>query len=90
MQPNYEDAFMCNGRLSHMVQLMGFHPSYLTLFLKCDDFLMHGNGPLPLHVRNYIAILVRLALLGLDRQVTFTCKDWEVGVHFPLIALEVK
>lgn len=40
---------------------MGYHPSYLAMFLKSDDFLMHGNGPLPLHVRNYIAILVSLS-----------------------------
>lgn len=60
VQSHYEDAFMYNGRLSHMVQMMGYHPSYLAMFLKSDDFLMHGNGPLPLHVRNYVAILVSL------------------------------
>lgn len=49
---------MYDGRLSHMVQLMGYHPSYLSLFLKSHDFLMQGNGPLPLHIRNYLAILV--------------------------------
>lgn len=41
-----------------MTQLLGYHPSYLVLYVKAHDFLMHGNGPLPLHIRNYLAILV--------------------------------
>jgi len=40
------------------VLLLGYHPSYLSRFIKSHDFLMHGNGPLPLPMRNYIAILV--------------------------------
>ena len=41
-----------------MTQVLGYHPSYLPQFMKMHNFLMRGNGPLPLHIRNYLAILV--------------------------------
>ena len=43
-----------------MTQVLGYHPSYLPQFTKMHNFLMRGNGPLPLHIRNYLAILVNL------------------------------
>ena len=54
----YEETFLSEGRLSNIVQLLGYHPTYVNLFIKTHDFLMRGNGPLPLDIRNYIAILV--------------------------------
>lgn len=58
VQSIYEETFLHDGRLSNIVQVLAFHPSYLTRFTKTHDFLMDGNGPLPHHIRNYIAILV--------------------------------
>ena len=54
----YEETFLNEGRLSNIVQLLGYHPTYLNLFIKTHDYLMRGNGPLPLDIRSYIAILV--------------------------------
>ena len=54
----YEETFLSEGRLSNIIQLLGYHPTYLNLFIKTHDFLMRGNGPLPLDIRSYIAILV--------------------------------
>ena len=63
VQSQYEEAFIQEGRLSHLSQLLGSHPTYLTRFNKLHHFLMRGNGPLPLHIRNYLAILVGLSTL---------------------------
>ena len=56
----YEDAFLRFGRLSHLIQCLGYHPQYLSHFTLTLDFVMHGNGPLRLDIRNYIAVLVRI------------------------------
>lgn len=37
---------------------MSFHPQYLRIFNKSQAFVMRGDGPLPFHYRNYIAIMV--------------------------------
>ena len=58
VQSLYEESFLHEGRLSHAVLLLGYHPSYLNNFIKTHDLLMHGDGPLPLPLRNYLAILV--------------------------------
>ena len=55
----FVDAFLNDCRVSHMVQLMGYHPSYLDQFVKTHHFVMRGDGPLPLHWRNFIATMVR-------------------------------
>ena len=39
---------------------MSFHPQYLDIFNKSQAFVMRGDGPLPFHYRNYIAIMVRI------------------------------
>lgn len=54
----FQDAFHTDLRVSHLVQLMGYHPEYLEIFLRAHNLLMHGDGPLAFHVRVYIAILV--------------------------------
>ena len=58
VQGMYEDAFLRFGRLSHLIQCLGHHPQYLSHFILTLDFVMHGNGPLRLDIRNYIAVLV--------------------------------
>ncbi|WAR08565.1 SESN3-like protein, partial [Mya arenaria] len=51
------DAFLQNNRLDHVTQVMGYHPHYLECFLRTQQFLLRGDGPLPYHFRHYIAIM---------------------------------
>eukprot|EP00954_Amorphochlora_amoebiformis_P013478 1058607-Amorphochlora_amoeboformis.AAC.3 len=53
----FEDIFASRGRLSHLDQILAWHPSYLEAFTYTTEFLMHEEGELPLHVRNYLAIM---------------------------------
>ena len=54
----FERAFTMECRVSHLIKLMGYHPKYLSVFLEAHQLLMLGDGPLPRHLRVYIAILV--------------------------------
>ncbi|CAH1998027.1 unnamed protein product [Acanthoscelides obtectus] len=36
---------------------MGYHPSYLDQFIKIQNFILRGDGPLPFVYRHYIAIM---------------------------------
>eukprot|EP00116_Pleurobrachia_bachei_P007353 sb/3467615/ len=53
----FKDAFMNDARVSHMVQVMGFHPSYTVEWVRAHHYLLRGNGVLPRHIRAYVAIL---------------------------------
>ncbi|KAG9351423.1 hypothetical protein JZ751_022673, partial [Albula glossodonta] len=46
----------CSG-LDHITQVMGLHPQYLQSFLQSQFYLLWMDGPLPLHCRQYIAIM---------------------------------
>lgn len=52
------DAFLANNRLDHVTQVMGYHPKYLDVFMRTQNFLLRGDGPLPYDYRHYIAIMV--------------------------------
>lgn len=52
------DAFLHNNRLDHVTQVMGYHPKYLDSFLKTQNFILRGDGPLPYDYRHFIAIMV--------------------------------
>lgn len=58
-QTIFEDAFVALGRLDNISVVMGFHPQYLTSFLRTQHYLLQMDGPLPLHYRHYIGIMVR-------------------------------
>lgn len=62
-QTIFEDAFVTLGRLDNISVVMGFHPHYLTSFLRTQHYLLQMDGPLPLHYRHYIGIMVRLSRL---------------------------
>lgn len=62
-QTIFEDAFVALGRLDNISVVMGFHPHYLTSFLRTQHYLLQMDGPLPLHYRHYIGIMVRLSRL---------------------------
>ncbi|KAL3883232.1 hypothetical protein ACJMK2_029519 [Sinanodonta woodiana] len=53
----FVDAFLQNNRLDHVTQLMGYHPQYLESFLRTQQYLLRGEGPLPPDYRHFIAIM---------------------------------
>lgn len=59
-QSIFEDAFAVLGRLDNISLVMGFHPQYLESFLRTQHYLLLMDGPLSLHCRHYIGIMVRL------------------------------
>lgn len=59
-QSIFEDAFSMLGRLDNVSVVMGFHPHYLGSFLRTQHYLLQMDGPLSLHYRHYIGIMVRL------------------------------
>lgn len=44
--------------LDHVTNIMKFHNAYLETFLNLQEFIMYGDGPLPIQYRHYIAIMV--------------------------------
>lgn len=56
----FVDAFLQNNRLDHVSQVMGYHPSYLEQFLKTQNYILRGDGPLPFDYRHFIAIMVTI------------------------------
>ena len=57
IQSLFVDAFLINGRVSHINQLLAYHPRYLSCFLKSESHLMTSNGALPRDWRYYIGIM---------------------------------
>lgn len=45
-------------KLDHVTQVIGYHPKYLEHFLRTQNFIMYGDGPLPYNYRLYLAIMV--------------------------------
>jgi len=52
------DIFLQNNCLEHVFQVMSYHPKYLECFMRMQQYLMYGDGPLPFSYRHYIAIMV--------------------------------
>lgn len=52
------EAYSPLGHVDHLTQVMGLHPHYLESFLRSQFYLLRMDGPLPLHCRHYIAIMV--------------------------------
>ncbi|KAJ8412610.1 hypothetical protein AAFF_G00129460 [Aldrovandia affinis] len=51
------EAYYPSRGLDHLTQVMGLHPHYLQSFLQSQFYLLWMDGPLPLHCRQYIAIM---------------------------------
>lgn len=51
------DIFLQNNCLEHVFQVMSYHPTYLECFMRIQQYLMYGDGPLPFSYRHYIAIM---------------------------------
>ena len=58
MHTLFTDSFAALGRLDNITLVMVFHPQYLESFLKTQHYLLQMDGPLPLHYRHYIGIMV--------------------------------
>lgn len=70
-QSIFEDAFAALGRIDNISLVMGFHPQYLESFLRTQHYLLQMDGPLPLHYRHYICIMVRAT--PVLQSTSFTC-----------------
>lgn len=44
--------------LDHVTNIMKFHSAYLETFLSLQEFIIYGEGPLPIQYRHFIAIMV--------------------------------
>lgn len=44
--------------LDQVTQVIGYHPRFLDHFLRTQNFIMNGDGPLPYDYRYYLAIIV--------------------------------
>lgn len=56
-QALFADTFFQNNKLDHVTQAMGYHPQYLDPFLRSQNYILKGDGPLPFDYRHYIAIM---------------------------------
>jgi len=45
--------------LDHVTNIMKFHNAYLETFLSLQEFIIYGEGPLPIQYRHFIAIMVK-------------------------------
>lgn len=53
----FADSFVQWGRVPNLLRLIAWHPEYLAAFYRTYEFIMHGDGPLPIPWRFYIAIM---------------------------------
>ncbi|KAG1689768.1 hypothetical protein DVH05_001973 [Phytophthora capsici] len=53
----FQDAFLRTGRVTHLMQILAWHPSYLELFDRSLAATMMRDGTLPLQWRSYIAVM---------------------------------
>ncbi|ETI46784.1 hypothetical protein F441_08846 [Phytophthora nicotianae CJ01A1] len=53
----FQKTFLRTGRVTHLTQILAWHPSYLTLFDRSLAATMTRDGTLPLQWRSYIAVM---------------------------------
>jgi len=53
----FKNSFLYSGRVSHLEQLIAWHPSFYQKFVDTNKYIMQAPGPVSLPWRNYIAIL---------------------------------
>ncbi|KAG6621838.1 Sestrin-like protein [Phytophthora cinnamomi] len=51
------ETFLRTGRVTHLMQILAWHPSYLELFDRSLASTMTRDGTLPLQWRSYIAVM---------------------------------
>lgn len=52
-----DDTYLQSNKLDHVTQVMGYHPTYLNIFLQTQHYILRGDGPLSYVYRHYIAIM---------------------------------
>lgn len=57
--------------LDQVTQVIGYHPQFHDHFLRTQNFIMKGDGPLPNDYRYYLAIIVSWASI---RKISIYCK----------------
>lgn len=74
LEHNYslKQLLMDRLELDHVTKVIGYHPTYLEHFLKSQNFIMSGDGPLPFAYRHYLAILA-----AARHQCTYLVKIYE-------------
>jgi hypothetical protein len=65
----FQNSFDKNGRVSHVEQIMAWHPSFLQCFQVSNSFIMTEDGPLSLNRRDFIAMMAVRA----QHSVLLTC-----------------
>ncbi|OWZ19928.1 Sestrin-like protein [Phytophthora megakarya] len=53
----FQTSFLRTGRVTHLMQILAWHPSYLALFDRSLAATMTRDGTLPLQWRSYIAVM---------------------------------
>ncbi|KAK1934495.1 Sestrin-1 [Phytophthora citrophthora] len=53
----FQDTFLRTGRVTHLMQILAWHRSYLELFDRSLAATMLRDGTLPLQWRSYIAVM---------------------------------
>ena len=51
------DCFLSQGRISHLMRVMVYHPRYLECWDGAVQMVLREPGPLPPVWRSYIAIM---------------------------------
>lgn len=64
-QYGFKQRLMDKSELDHVTQVIGYHPSYLEHFLKIQNFILRGDGPLPYAYRHYLAIMVSQSIASI-------------------------
>lgn len=57
LQTLFKESFLRTGRVTHLMQILAWHPSYLDLFDRSLAAVMQRDGTLPLQWRSYIAVM---------------------------------
>lgn len=86
----FREAFLRTGRVSHFVQLLGWHKCYLKLLHRSFNSIMVQDGPLPLPWRSYIALMaaseLRCNYIADLQQYYFIVNggdyDWIKGIEY--------
>lgn len=52
-----DDTYLRTNRLDKVAQVMGYHPTYLDIFLQTQHYILRDSGPLSYVYRHYIAIM---------------------------------
>lgn len=58
-----------------VTQVIGYHPHYRDHFLRTQNFIMKGDGPLPYAYRYYLAIIVSTYILHKQTYTSISCSS---------------